>query len=1239
MSNREPLIMRANIILRHLGLLLIIFLASIAASAQKKEGKKYPTLLWEITGNGLKKPSYLFGTMHVSSKMAFHLSDSFYLGIKNADIVALELDPQLWQDQLFRYQNMQMNLRSYTQGSPNDYLNEKSFQLERYEDKLKLAISEEPTIINGLLYRTFQPRADFEEDTYLDLYIYQTGKKLGKQSTGVENYFETERLILEATQDMMRDKKKKNIEAEGESLYELERKTQEAYRKGDLDMLDSLERMMEPSTAFLEKFLYRRNEIQAAAVDSILKKHSLFVGVGAAHLPGKRGVIELLRKKGYTLRPISMRDQDALQREDIDKVKVPVVFSSFTSDDQCFSVRAPGKMYKRIDSRSSDSWQYADMSNGAYYMITRVKTHSYLFGQREDVVLKKIDSLLYENVPGKILKKTVITKKGYRGYDILNRTRRGDIQRFNILASPFEIFVFKMSGNGNYVEGPEADQFFNSIEIKKNESTAWEDFEPRQGGFKIRFPRSPFENMNTSGYDAIPRWEYEANDSTTGDAYLVWKKTIQNYRFIEEDTFDLGMMEESFQLSDCIDKQLSRKFSVCQGYPCLDAIYGLKDGAYIMTRFIVKGPHYYLLAVRSNTKDKSFSAFFDSFAFTKFKYSGFRNYVDTFVNIQVMTPVVPDIDVQVRNIMERSNSEDFLNAVSDHSSYWPHNKTALFQDDSTGEAVYVSTQSYPKYYYPKDSLSFWRGETNETKISEDFIIRSKQPFRWNDSVYGIRYVFTDTNSSRAIHSWIFIKDNRLFRAICLVDTLQEESEFIQKFYASLRPLDKKTGESLFSNKLSLFFHDFYSSDSLLNKKARNAIPNVYFGSKGVSDLLLAIRTLPYNDKDYFDTKTKLINELGYISDKEIIQKVVAGLKDIYEAAGDTSTIQNAVIKTLSENKTRESYELLKTLLVQDPPVFNNPSDYSYLFQNLEDSLNLARVLFPDLLQLYSVDDYKENIRSLLTSLVDSGYLHASNYDTYFNRILFDAKIQLKKQNAKDEKKLQKKNEDINGINSESLEKPDEDYYNAMEEYAILLIPFYDKNPAVAGLFDKLLKSGDISLRLSTIVLLLRNNKKVADSIIQSLATNDQYRNTFLTRLEAIGKESLFPPQYKNQSAITKSQLVNSHGTGEFAAIEYVDKQFIRFKQSKGWIYFYRYKIQNDDDWEIGLSGLQPADLNEVGSNDDLVRLTGKKIKPDQSLLPQFNEQLKRFLFSKHRSAVSFYLESDYYSRREENDDD
>jgi uncharacterized protein YbaP (TraB family) len=1203
-------------------------------NAQKTIEKKYPTLLWEITGNGLKKPSYLFGTMHVSSKMVFHLSDSFYFGIKNSDIVALELDPQLWQDQLFRFQKMQNNLHFYTQGSPNDYINEKSFQLEKYEDKLKAALSEEPTLINGLLYRTVQPRADFEEDTYLDLYIYQTGKRFGKLATGVENYFETEKLILEASQDMMKDKKKKNVDTDGESIYELEKKTQDAYRKGDLDMLDSLEKMMQSSEAYMEKFLYRRNEIQANSIDSIVKKHSLFVGVGAAHLPGKRGVIELLRKKGYILRPISMQDKDALQRDDIEKVKVPVNFSSFTSDDGAFTVEAPGKLYKRIDSRSNDSWQYADMSNGAYYMVSRVNTHGYILGQQPDIVMKKVDSLLYENIPGKIIKKTQIEKNGYKGYDITNKTRRGDIQRYNIFVTPFEVMVFKMSGNAAYADGKEADQFFNSIEIKKPGPESWVNFSPLRGGFKASLPQMPFENKDNTGFDGITRWEYEAIDSANGDAYLIWRKTIQNFRFIEEDSFDLDLMEESFHLSDYIDKQVLKQQAAYKGDPCVDAAYTLKDGSFIKAKFLLKGSQYFLLAAHSKNKNKNFSSFFDSFSFAPYNYTGFKKYVDTFVNINVTTPVVPDIDVNVRSIIERTTSEEFLNSISDYSTYWPRSKSALFQDDSTGEAVYVTVQSYPKYYYPKDSAAFWKDEINEKRIKEDLIIKSKESFHFNDSVYGYKYVFADTNSSRLLQNWIFLKDNRLYRVMCLQDSIQQQSEFINTFYASIRPTQKKMGEPVFNNKLELFFHDFYSKDSVTNKKAKEDISNIYFGPKGVLQLLNAIQSLRYNDKDYFTTKIKLVNELGYINDSAIAQTVVDGLKNIYAKAGDTSTFQNAVLKVLAKHKTRQAYSLLKTLLMQDPPVFDNSSDYSYLFQNIGDSLLLARSLFPELLQLSTVDDYKDNIHSLLTTLVDSGYMKANDYEPYFSKLFFDAKIKLKKQLGKDEQQLQKDNDDnTSTYRYDNNNRNGDEEYNELEDDAVLLIPFYDKNNSVPHFFDRLLQSKDASLRLGIAVILLRNNKPVADSVLKNLAADDKYRYQLFKKLKAAHKENKFPAAYNNQLDIARSALVSTHNGKDLFAVEYVNKKLVQVKQSKGYVYFFKYKLNKDDEWEMGISGLQPVAAKDVDINNEMVKLTNKKLKTDQPVAEQFDKQLQKMLFSRHKSAASFYLDNDYYMGR------
>jgi uncharacterized protein YbaP (TraB family) len=74
---------------------LLLLLCASSAFAQEK---KYQSLLWEVSGNGLTKKSYLYGSMHVSDKVSYHLSDAFFTHLLNADIVANESEPSTWTD-------------------------------------------------------------------------------------------------------------------------------------------------------------------------------------------------------------------------------------------------------------------------------------------------------------------------------------------------------------------------------------------------------------------------------------------------------------------------------------------------------------------------------------------------------------------------------------------------------------------------------------------------------------------------------------------------------------------------------------------------------------------------------------------------------------------------------------------------------------------------------------------------------------------------------------------------------------------------------------------------------------------------------------------------------------------------------------------------------------------------------------------------------------------------------------
>ncbi|RYY49837.1 MAG: TraB/GumN family protein [Chitinophagaceae bacterium] len=1211
---------------RILPLYLLVF--ALLSNVNAQQNNKYQGLLWEITGNGLKKPSYLFGTMHVSSKLAFHLSDSFYHALKSVDAVALELNPDLWQAQMVRLVKLNDNFSAFSQSSGNDYVTENSFKITHYEDNLKAALSTEPPVVNSLLYRSYKVKEDFEEDTFLDLYIFQAGRKLGKAPAGVEDYFESEKLVMEAYRDMANEKKKKDIDLDGESMSSLLQKLQNAYRNGDLDLMDSLDNKMEKSVAFREKFLYKRNDIQADAIDSIIKKSSLFVGVGAAHLPGPRGVIDQLRKKGYTLRAVKMADRDGAQKEAINEMKVAVHFSSQKADDGAYTVDVPGPLYAlQSNYQQLNRTQYADMSNGSYYMVTRVKTYASFIHQSPTDVAKKTDSLLYEYIPGDIISKKAISRNGYNGLDIVNRTRRGDIQRYHIFYTPFEVLIFKMSGKNSYVEGDEGKRFFSSIQLKEYSPSPL-NFKASAAGFEINLPHEPQVYNNKAEEE---RWEYEAIDKNTGDAYLLMKKAIYNYDFLESDSFDLALMETSFRSADIFDKQLSRQPTTFNGYPALLVKEKLKSGDFIHAMFLIKGPQYYVLAQRSKSSaDKAFTLY-RSFRFTPVTYPNTATYVDTFLKISVRTPAAPEMDAGIRTIIEQT-MEDAANGnnTGGYITYWKKARNGLFRDEKTGDLVSLQVQEYPKYFYIKDSTKFWKTEIDEHLGREDMVLQSQQMLTLNDgTTRACQIVIRDTASSRLINKLIVLKGRYLFTLSSMADSISKKNALSAGIFSSFQPTAAVLAENMYQSRLPLFFQDLFSKDSATQKRAQQSISNIYFGQDGSQMLYDAIGRLTINDKDYFDSKTRLIAELGYIKDT-VSNDIPVYLKKIYEQTADTSMFQNEAIVALARLKTAASFKMLKELMLQDPPIFENTGDYSSFFGHFYDSLELSETLFPELLQLSTLNDYKANITGLLVTLVDSGYVKAKDYETYFPGIYIDAKVALRKQQAKEDKQLQeelKKKEQEEEDAERTYTSRVDDY--SLNDYAVLLMPFYESNRNVQQFFTKLLLSKDDNVRMNTAVLFLRNGKLVPDSILQKLAADDKQRGLLYNMLDRVGRLDKFPKAYANQVALSRSFVVMQNEYDKMDSIVFLKKVTSNIKNKSGQVYFFKYRIKKTDDWKIAFSGLQPMNEKEISSDDELTLLTDKKIAKDQPLDEQLQKELKKVVFSFYNSGKNFYGSDDY----------
>jgi uncharacterized protein YbaP (TraB family) len=1244
----------------------LAFCFILLCDAQTKASKKYPSLFWEITGKGLSRPSYLFGTMHVSSKMVFHLPDSFYLGIKNCDVVALETNPESWQEDLVKYDvdansygRSRFPWNNFTQ-MPDDYLNIRTLQFDRYEKQIEAALYSRPSTINNLLYRNYSEySSDFEENTYLDMYIYQVGKKMGKKVAGVERYDESMKLMMEAYRDAAKEKTHKQRSYDTDDTYSTD-KLQEAYRTGNLDLLDSINRMNSFSAAFDEKFLYQRNLLQANSIDSILKSQSsLFVGVGAAHLPGNRGVIEILRRMGYRLRPIVMGETDSDKKDIVEKLRVPVNFDTQVSDDGFITCDIPGKFYRFNEEGVLDQMQYADMANGSYYMVTRIKTNCGVWGQNEGAVKKKIDSLLYENIPGKILNRQEIVRNGYKGLDILNRTRRGDVQRYNIFITPFEVIIFKMSGNGEYVkDGDESKKFFGSIRLKQYSAqpSEWKQYHPSYGGFSIDLPHEPFVSKSKN-------WQYQAEDQVTGTSYVVLRTDVHNYNFAEEDTFDLALLDESFSNAEFIDKRISRKLMTWKGYPSLDCKYQHKDGSVLLTRFLIQGPHYYTLIAHARKENEDMQRFLNSFQITPLIYKDPVEKKDTALCYAVKTTFYPETKKIKISIPGEDNSLPDLDDDDDGDDAsnlpgWGSFKNGIVESDSTGEKIYVSCYKSGRYFYNADSS---RLDENRISRNGSWIVRSKKKFRLPDGWRILEFQLSDTNSSRLIWTKSFYKNGIGFSLVTESDTLTTPSTFVKSFFETFTPSDTLIGFNPFTRKSTAFFNDFFSRDTTVRKRAIRAIDQLEVDSADFTQVKRALSTITWSDKKYLQTKKSLVSKLGDIKTKSSSDF----LKEIYYAAGDTIEMQYAALESLLQQHTQYSFSVFRDIITAEPPVMDvssGNSDFGLsrfrlnvnsiwgagndnngdFWDDLYDSIRLSRTILPGMLPLLNLDDYKWRTMRLLGRMIDSNLVSSSDYETYFSKFLIEAKQELKKQAISEKKKMIKKAAEKNVIGDEDDDDDSKAYGNEkLALYAKLLMPFWNTSDNVPGLFHQLLQLTDKKIKYNTALLMIKNQRLVPDSVINYFAATDEYRYVFYTDLREIGQLKFFPAKYNNKIDLAKSKLLSSKPYGKPDSMVFVDKLPAEIKSMQGYMYFFRFKDKKDDPaWKLAYVGLiskdptkfevlaQPSSsksrFDDNADDYNFTSFTDTKLSEDKSPVQQMNTALKKLIYSHRKSAKEFY---------------
>ncbi|HWK06677.1 MAG TPA: TraB/GumN family protein [Puia sp.] len=262
------------------------------------------TLLWEVSGKGLSKPSYLFGTMHVLCAEDASLSDSLKAVIAHCDEVWFEIDLSDMTGMMNSMKYMRMN----DSKKLSDLLDSASYQ------KVKAYFAQHAGVLPFGMLERFKPlliSSLIEEENLackttdgMEMMIMKELKQYKKPVNGLE----TVEFQAGLFDSIPYEQQAKDLLNYIDSAYEYKKMTlelSEVYKKQDLDQIDALSTKGDPGmSGYMDLLLYDRNRRWAKNLATILPGKSLLVAVGAAHLPGENGVINLLRKKGYTLRPV-----------------------------------------------------------------------------------------------------------------------------------------------------------------------------------------------------------------------------------------------------------------------------------------------------------------------------------------------------------------------------------------------------------------------------------------------------------------------------------------------------------------------------------------------------------------------------------------------------------------------------------------------------------------------------------------------------------------------------------------------------------------------------------------------------------------------------------------------------------------------------------------------------------------------------------------------------------------------
>ena len=269
--------------------------------------KSSQSLLWKIEGKK-GKPSYIFGTYHLVGSDYLKSHTKVEKAYEGSDKVMVEMVAD-------SASLMQLSLLStMPEKSLKKLVGEKDYQLLKKQIEpligydLGIFDNLKPNMIATMYVVTIAQQNTPAEFQYggipIDMYFAQNGEEQGKEVIALETVTEQANILFNSETPEEQASQLVELVKDSTGTRDMAALVLKAYQEEDIQTM--LEATDERGDAYgnMDILLNDRNLKWVDTLKEVLPDGGVFIAVGALHLPGKKGLIQLLKKEGYILSPV-----------------------------------------------------------------------------------------------------------------------------------------------------------------------------------------------------------------------------------------------------------------------------------------------------------------------------------------------------------------------------------------------------------------------------------------------------------------------------------------------------------------------------------------------------------------------------------------------------------------------------------------------------------------------------------------------------------------------------------------------------------------------------------------------------------------------------------------------------------------------------------------------------------------------------------------------------------------------